>query len=473
MPLVGCFATVKASLSGIAGKTVTQLFEHDFEYDLLVIGAGPGGLAASERAASYGARVAIVEQDQVGGTCVIHGCIPEKLMTYAASFSNFFKNADEYGWGKISRTFDWCQFMAARDQDIQHLCQVHTEKLHQTGVKLLRGHARLVDAHTVAISNHHITADKILIAVGAKANKPTIPGIEHAITTRELLSLEQQPNHLAIVGSNYIAVKQAGILNGLICKVSLIVPDDRILPDCDDEIRTRIQDDLKQLGVHFYCNGTVEKIERVQQCLKLTLAQHRNPVTVETVVFIQDRIADVNELGLENAGVELKDGFIAVDEYSCTTQANIFAVGDCTARPPWTPVAIATGRAFADTEFGDSPHTIDLMRVPYVISTIPEAATVGLTEAQARQRLGEAVHCYAKQFQPLFNLRGESDQQTLLKLVVDESSDRVLGAHMVGEHASEIIQMIGLAMQVGVTKAAFDRTIGIHPSVGEEFFTLK
>lgn len=442
-----------------------------FDYDLFVIGAGPGGLAGAERSASYGARVAIAEQDQIGGTCVIHGCIPEKLMTYAASFSKFFQNADEYGWGKISRTFDWCQFTAARDQDIQHLCQVHTQKLQAAGVNRLKGHAQLIDAHTVAVDGHAYTADKILLAVGAKAIKPDIPGVEYAITTRELLKLPQQPNHLAIIGSDHIAVKQAGILNGLICKVTLIASEAEILPGCDPEVQTAIQEGMTQQGIRIFCNNQVKQIERTGDCLQLILTNHE-PIEIKTIVFILDRVPNLDDLGLEKAGIQIQNGAILVDDKSRTTQPNIFAVGDCTDRPAWTPVAIATGRAFADTEFGQHLHTVSLDQVPYVISTIPEAATVGLTEAQARQQIGESVRAYTKNFQPLFNLRGESNQPTLLKLVVDERSRKVLGAQMVGESAAEIIQMIGLAITAGVTKAHFDQAIGIHPSLGEEFFSL-
>lgn len=445
-----------------------------FDYDLFVMGAGPGGLAGAERAAAYGAQVAIAEQDQVGGTCVIHGCIPEKMMTFAANFSRLFQNADEYGWGQVAETFDWCQFMANRNRDIRHLSQVHQHHLQTAGVKLLQGHAQLVDAHRVEIKGQVYTAAKILLAVGAKAIKPiAIPGVESAITTCELLKLEQQPSHLAIVGSNHIAVKLAGIMNGLHSKVSLIVPEERILPGCDDELQRAIQSDLVSLGVQVHCHSQIKQIERTQDGLSLHLADQFEPLSVETAVLILGRVPNLEGLGLELGGVETQAGAIVVDAYSRTTQPNIFAVGDCTSSPPWTPVAIAMGRAFADTEFGHHPRIANLDQIPYIVSAIPEAATIGLTEAQAREKLGQAVHCYSKRFQPLFNLRGESDQQTLLKLVVDESSKKVLGAHMVGEHAGEIIQMIGLAMKAGVTKTDFDSAIGIHPSVGEEFFTLK
>lgn len=445
-----------------------------FDYDLFVIGAGPGGLAAAERAASYGARVAIAERDQVGGTCVVHGCIPEKMMTYAASFSRFFKNADEYGWGKVSESFDWSQFMAAKNRDIKHLIQVHQQHLQEAGVELLSGHAKFLDAHTLDVKGNHYTADRILIAVGGQAVKPIdIPGIEHAITTREMLNLEQQPNHLAIIGGNHIAVKLAGIMNGLISKVTLIVPEEQILPDCDQDLQTTIQEGMTRLGIQVCCNSRVEKIEQTQQCLNLTLSGDEEQTTVETVVFVTSRVPNLEGLGLETVGIEAQEGTIAVDDYSRTTQAHIFAVGDCTPRPHWTPVAIAAGRAFAETEFGKTSQLVSYANIPYVVASEPEAATIGLTEAQATEQLGDAIRCYRKKFQPLFNLMGESKQEALLKLVVDGNSDQILGAHMVGEYAAEVIQMLAPAMKAGVTKQHFDSTIGIHPSIAEEFFTLK
>jgi len=445
-----------------------------FNYDLFVIGAGPGGLAAAERAANYGARVAIAEHDRVGGTCVIHGCIPEKMMTFAAQFSRLFKNADEYGWGTVSKHFDWGQFMAARNRDINHLSQVHQRHLQEAGVELLQGHARFLNEYTLDIDGRNCTAEKILVAVGGQAVKPAgVPGIEHAITTRELLNLEQQPEHLAILGSNHIAVKLAGIMNGLISKVTLVVPEEQILPDCDQDIQTTVHEGMTRQGIRICRNSRVEKIEPAQNCLNLTISGDDAPTTVETVVFITGRMPNLEGLGLENTDVEVKKGEIVVDDYSRTTQSNVFAVGDCTPRPHWTPVAIASGRAFADTEFGNNPRTVSYENIPYVIASQPEAATIGLTEAQARERLGETVHCYCNRFQPLFNLIGESSQEAMLKLVVDSNTNRILGAHMVGNCAAEVIQMFAPAIRAGVTKADFDSAIGIHPSISEEFFTLQ
>ena len=443
----------------------------DFDYDLLVIGAGPGGIAAAERAANYGAKVAIAEQDRVGGTCVVHGCIPEKLMTYAASFSEVFRNADEYGWGQVKEDFNWHQFMKARNNDIDHLVEVHINHLREAGVELIHGRAKFWDANTVFVEGKHYTARKILIAVGRKSVKPEIPGIEFAISSKELLTLERQPKHLAIVGSNHIAVKLAGIMNGLISKVTLIVPEADILPDVDEEIRTTIREQMKQLGVRFYRNSKVEKIEKQSDHLNLKLSQIRQLESVETIVFITERVANLDGLDLDRANVETDNGAIVTDEYARTSQDHIFAIGDCTPKPHWTPVAIAAGRAFADTEFGNKTRAVDYNNIPYVISSQPEAATVGLNQSLAEEKY-DNVRCYSKKFQPLYNLMAESKQKTLLKLVVEGESERVVGAHMVGDYAAEIIQIIALAIRSGVTKRDFDRTIGIHPSIGEEFFAI-
>lgn len=445
-----------------------------FDYDLFVIGAGPGGLAASEQASAYGTRVAIAEQDLIGGTCVIRGCIPEKLMSFAAEFSDNSQNAAGYGWNKAPCTFDWEQFIAAKEQEIQRLSQVHRQKLEEAGVELIKGRASFRNAHTVEVEGRQITANKILIAVGAEAVKPEIPGIEHAITSRELFNLKQQPKHIAVIGCNYIAVKLAGIMSHLGSEVTQILIEDHVLCGFDKDISIAVQEGMTKGGIQILDNTTVKEIERHGDELDLIVSgKSYNTLSVDTVLYATRRVPNVRGLALEKAGVKVTQGAVVVDEYNRTTQTNIFAVGDCTNQPNFTPVAIAQGRAFADTEFGNNPRTVSYEYVPLTVSSHPEAATVGLSEAQAIEKLGSSVQCYRSKFRPLLHSLPKRDEKTLIKLVVDSNSDQVLGAHMVGEEAVEIIQCLALALRLGATKKDFDATIGIHPSAAEEFFTLR
>ena len=453
-----------------------------FDYDLFVIGAGPGGLASDEQVAGYGARVAIAEEDLVGGTCVIRGCIPEKLMSFAASFSDNYQHAVGYGWNQGMNTFDWQQFIAAKEEEIHRLAEVHLQKLQDAGVELIKGRATFSNAHTLvvetrdgtSVDRREITADKILIAVGAKAVKPEIPGIEHAITSRELFNLKQQPKHIAVLGGNYIAVKLAGIMKNLDSEVTQIIQEDHILCAFDEDIRIAVTEGMTERGIEIIDNTTVKEIERVGDELNLVLSgKSQNTVSVDTVLCATSRAPNVSGLALEKVGVKVTEGAIVVDEYSRTTVANIFAVGDCINQLNFTPVAIAQGRAFADTEFGNNPHTVSYEYVPSTISTYPEAATVGLSEAKVREKLGDSMQCYRSKFRPLLHSLPKRDEKTLIKLVVDRVSQRVLGIHMVGKGAVEIIQCLALAISLGATKKDFDATMGIHPSVAEEFFSLR
>ncbi|MBD1925397.1 glutathione-disulfide reductase [Trichocoleus sp. FACHB-90] len=445
-----------------------------FDYDLLVIGAGPGGLSASEQAAGYGARVAIAEQDSVGGTCVIRGCIPEKLMSFAAEFSDDSQVAAGYGWNQAQCAFDWQQFIEAKEREIHRLSQVHNQKLEKAGVALIKGKATFIDAHTLEVAGRQITADKILIAVGAKDVKPEIPGSENTITSSQLFSLKQQPKHIAVVGGNYIPVKLAGILNNLGCQVTQVFLEDHILCAFDESLALAVQEGMAKRGIQILENTTVKEIKRVGDELDVILSgKNANTLSVDTVLFALCRTPNNSGLDLEKAGIQLQRGAIVVDEYNRTTQANIFAVGDCINRINFTPVAIAQGRAFADTQFGNNPRTVCYEYVPSTVSSQPQAATVGFSEAEAREKLGDAVRCYCSQFHPLLHSLTNRDEKTLIKLVVDSHSDRVLGAHMVGEGAIEIIQCLALALRVGATKKHFDEAIGIHPSVAEEFLTMR
>lgn len=445
----------------------------NFDYDLFVIGAGPGGLAAAKQVAKYGARVAIAEQDLVGGTCVIRGCIPEKLMSFAAEFSEESQEAAGYGWNQQRNTFDWQQFITAKEQEIDRLSQVHTQALKKAGVELIKGHATFKNAHTLEVAGKQITANKILIAVGAKAVKLEIPGIEYAITAGQLFNLKQQPKRMAVLGGDYIAVKLAGIMKNLGCEVTQIIAEDHILSTFDQDISTAVTEGITKRGTQILNHTRVKEIKSVGDELDLILSgKSQTTLSVDTVIDGTKRIFNISGLGLDRTGVKVEQDAIVVDDYNRTTQGNIFAVGDCVNRVNFTPVAIAQGRAFANTEFGNNPQTVCYKCVPATVSSYPEAATVGLSETQAREKLGDSVQCYQSKFRPLVDSLAKRDEKTLIKLVVDGNSDRVLGAHMVGEGAIDIIQCLAIAIRMGATKKDFDATIGIHPSVAEEFFTL-
>lgn len=445
-----------------------------YDYDLFVIGAGSGGLAASKRAASYGAKVAIAENSLVGGTCVIRGCVPKKLMVYASQFSHLYKDAVGYGWSEVESSFDWQKLTQAVDKEVKRLSQLHISFLEKAGVELIQGYARFVDAHTLEVGDRKITADKILVAVGAKAVRPEIPGIEHSIVSDDMFLLPEQPKRFAVWGGGYIAVEFAGILNGLGSQVTEIIRRDLILRGFDQDLRHHIQEGMTKHGVNFRINTTIEKIEKVEEGLKLTLTgDDAEPLIVDALLCATGRQPKLDGLNLENAGVETIKGAIAVTQDSRTTQSNIFAVGDCTDRVNLTPVAIAEGRAFADTEFGHLPRSISHDNIPTAVFSQPEGATVGMTEAQAQEKFGDGIKCYRAVFRPMFHSLTGADEKILMKLIVETNTDRVLGAHMVGKDAAELIQGIAIAINMGATKKDFDNTMGIHPSSGEEFVTMR
>lgn len=445
-----------------------------YDYDLFVIGAGSGGLASSKRAASYGAKVAIAENDLVGGTCVIRGCVPKKLMVYASTFSHLYEDAIGYGWSPVESSFDWEKLVTTVDTEVRRLSKLHISFLEKAGVELISGYAKFIDPHTVEVGDKQITAAKILIAVGGEAHRIDIPGIEHAITSREIFLLKEQPKRLAIWGGGYIGVEFACIMNGLGSKVTQIIRRDLILNEFDAEIRTNVQEGMVKHGIEFLTGSSIAQIEKTPEGLQLTLSgKSEETLTVDALLCATGRLPNLEKLGLENAGVETDKGAIAVTKDSRTSQPHIFAVGDCTNRINLTPIAIAEGRAFADTEFGNNPRSISHDNVASAVFSQPEAATVGLTEESARAKFPESIKCYTAKFRPMFHALTGADEKTFVKLVVETNTDRVLGVHMVGKDAGEIIQGMAIAVNMGATKKDFDATIGIHPSTAEEFVTLR
>lgn len=444
-----------------------------YDYDLLVIGAGPGGLAAAKQAAKYGATVAIAEQEKLGGVCVNRGCIPKKLMVYAADFAYWLKQANQYGWSIDRPIFHWQQFVQARDQEIERLQQVQKQALLDAGIEILQGHAAFADRHTVTINDRPITADRILIAVGSQPSKPkSIPGIEYTITYREMFDLPALPPQLAVIGGGYVGVEFASTLNELGVDVTLMNQEACILTGFDQDVQAAVHEGLQQRGIRCLCNTTAKNIQPAEAGLQLTLTGDcPETLIVDTVLCATGQTPNLETLNLEKAGVERDGKAIAVDAYSRTSQDNIFAVGDCTNRLALTPVARTEGRFFADTVFGQEPRTVDYGKVPSAVFARPEAASVGLTETQAREQFGaDTVECDRLQFQPLFNRLSQSQQPSLFKRVIHRPSGQILGVHLVGEQVAEIIQGIALAMTKGITKADLDRMIGIHPTSAEEFF---
>jgi glutathione reductase (NADPH) len=383
-------------------------------------------------------------------------------------------------------SLDWQHFITAIDNEVKRLAQLHTGFLAKAGVQLLPSRATIVDPHTLEVDGRKITTEKILIAVGGRPIKPDLPGMEYAITSNEIFHLPAQPKHIAIIGAGYIGVEFASIMRGLGCEVTQIIRKDLILRGFDHDIRTEIQQGMTHHGIRILENTIVKEIERLPEGLKLSLSgEHTESITADVFLAATGRIPYVDGLGLENVGVDLvpssvegpgysTTSAIAVNEYSQTSQPNIFAVGDCTDRINLTPVAIGEGRAFADTEFGNNRRAFSHKNVPSAVFSTPEAATVGITEAEAREQLGDdGVKTYRARFRPLFHSLTGAAEKTLVKLVVDVHTDRVLGAHMVGEHAAEVIQGVAIAVKMGATKKDFDATVGIHPSTAEEFVTLR
>ena len=446
-----------------------------YDFDLFVIGGGSGGIATARRAAEYGAKVGVAEFDRLGGTCVNRGCIPKKLMVYASHFPDLFKDAQGYGWSAVNSTLDWQKMITVVNQEVERLNGVYQRMLDNSKVEVFRDYAKFLDPHTLEVGDRAITAEKILIAVGGKPVKADIPGIEHAIVSDDMFHLQEQPQRVVILGGGYIGVEFACIMHGLGSEVTQLIRKDLILTGFDDDLRTAIQEGMQQHGIRIIKMTEPPVIEKTAAGLQVKVKGETEETVIADAVSLAatGRKPNLDNLGLEKAGVEVKQGAIAVDEYSQTSQEHIYAVGDCTDRINLTPVAINEGRAFADTHFGGKSRKMSYENIPTAIFSTPEAATVGLTEAEAREQYGEAVKIYRARFKPSYHTLSGRDEKTMVKLVVDQNTDKVLGAHMVGEHAAEIIQGMAIALKMGATKKDFDATVGIHPSTAEEFVTLR
>jgi glutathione reductase (NADPH) len=448
-----------------------------YDFDLFAIGGGSGGIASARRAAEYGAKVGIAENDRLGGTCVNRGCIPKKLMVYASHFPYQFKEAQGFGWSPVESSFDWTKMIGAVNNELDRLNGIYQRMLDNSKVQLFRGYARLLDPHTIEIGDRKVTADKILIAVGGHPVKPDVPGIEHTIVSDDMFHLKEQPKRIVIIGGGYIGVEFACIMNGLGSEVTQIIRREKILRGFDEDIRTSIQEAMEKHGIRIITNSKLKTIEKTSEGLNIHLEGGDTPeIVVADAVSLAatGRKPNIEKLGLENAGVEVVRGAIAVNEYSQTSCENIYAIGDCTDRINLTPVAINEGRAFSDTHFGGKSRQMSYENIPSAVFSTPEAATVGLTEAEALEKYGDdAIKIYRAKFRPTYHTLSGQDEKTLMKLVVDRNTDKVLGAHMVGESAAEIIQGVAIAIKMGATKSDFDATVAIHPTAAEEFVTMR
>jgi glutathione reductase (NADPH) len=443
----------------------------EFDFDLFTIGAGSGGVAASRRAGGYGARVAICEADRVGGTCVLRGCVPKKLLVYASHLRDELEDAAGYGWSIGEPKLDWARLIAAKNAELDRLNGIYLRMLANAGVEIIEGRGVLIDPHTVEVGSRRFTAERILVATGGSPHVPEIPGVALGITSNEALDLSEIPRRILIVGGGYIAVEFAGIFAGAGAEVTLLVRGYGVLREFDEDVHAALAEELQRRGIAIKTHRELESVERRGDALVIHCRgdiEHE----AEVVMWATGRRPNTRGLGLAEVGVALDErGSIIVDEWSRTSVPGIFAVGDATTRVNLTPVAIADGRAMVETLFNDNPTMIDHEGVPTAVFSQPQVGTVGLTEVQARARHPH-VDVYRTNFRPMKHVLPGRQELTMMKLVVDRDSDRVLGVHMVGPDAAEIIQGFAVALKCGATKKQFDATVGIHPTSAEELVTM-
>jgi glutathione reductase (NADPH) len=446
----------------------------DYDVDLFVIGAGSGGVRAARVAGAYGARVMIAEEYRIGGTCVIRGCVPKKILVYASRFADEFEDAAAFGWTLQRPSFDWPHLIANKDREIARLEAAYVTTLERNKVKIARTRAVIEDVHTVRLTDgKRVRADKILVATGgAPSMGAEIAGLQHVISSNEAFHLKALPKRILIQGGGYIAVEFACLFAGLGSQVTLVYRRNNILRGFDDDLREHLRAEMEKRGIKIVTQQTVVAVEKVDHGYCVELADNAELV-VDTVMFATGRHPNVKGLGLETIGVKIaENGGVAVDAFSRTNVENVYAVGDVTNRINLTPVAIREGHAFADTVFGNKPTSVDHDNVPTAVFSSPELGTIGLTEAKAVEQLG-VVDIYKTSFRPMKYGMAGRDSRMFMKLVVDGSNDRVVGCHIAGPEAGEMIQLIGIAVKMGATKADFDATMAVHPTMAEEIVTLR
>ncbi len=445
-----------------------------FDYDLFVIGAGSGGVRAARISAKHGAKVAIAEEFRVGGTCVIRGCVPKKLLVYASKFAEEFEDAIGFGWTSEKVSFDWSILIENKDREIDRLNKAYIRNLEAAGAELISERAEVQDRNTIRLaSGRTVTAKYILVATGATPFVPrNLPGHELAITSNEAFHLEKLPRRICIVGGGYIAVEFAGIFQGLGVETILIYRGEKILRGFDEDVRDHLTAEMLKKGIEIRCGAEVSKIEKSGEGVRVTL-EDGAVFGAGHIMFATGRIPHVAGLGLENAGVHITPHYaVKVDEYSRSNIENIYAVGDVTNRVNLTPVAIREGHAFADNVFGGKDIKVDHALIPTAVFSQPEIGTVGMTEEQARE-VYPKINIYKTSFRPMKHTLSGRDERTLMKLVVDGESDRVLGCHICGPDAGEMAQLLGISIRLGAKKSDFDATMAVHPTASEELVTMR
>lgn len=444
----------------------------EYDYDLFVIGAGSGGVRAARMSAGLGARVGVAEDRYMGGTCVNVGCVPKKMLVYASHFRDEFEDAAGFGWTVKPDSFNWSKLINNKDAEIKRLNGIYERLLKNAGADIFEARATLVDPHTVMVGGKKVTAERILVAVGGWPFVPEFPGSEHAITSNEAFFLPELPRRVLVVGGGFIAVEFAGIFNGLGSEVTQLYRGPLFLRGFDDDAREFLATEIQKKGIDVRFNADVASIEKNGNSLTVTL-NDKTIVECDCVMYATGRKPLTQNLGLEDCGVETaKNGAIIVNEAYQTNVDSIYAIGDVTDRINLTPVALAEGMSFAYDLYGGDDKTVDYEYVPSAVFSQPNLGTVGYTETQAREKFAD-VTIYKSSFTALKHTISGSDEKTLMKMIVDKASDRVVGVHMVGPEAGETIQGIAIALKAGATKAIFDRTIGIHPTAAEEFVTMR